>query len=527
MRSQVLVAVIICFTSLLCLPICSQLIEADQELIAADLLTAAEYGEEYYKEHHKYIMGQMLNFQPYQSLGKRTCNICKRTVKTLQVLAKKNQKLAILVAKDVCIALHLQAADVCRGIIDRYGTVALTVLSTRYLDPLSLCSSLRACSSSSLPPNPCKPEAGAVSRSSEAEDHGRRPIGHSDEKAELSAHEQGASFASNTVDAVASAATKLLIGSRDSVQVLRSRRSLRSFLPATVPAKRRRFSPVRRSQELPSLPAEQQGEGIGHFLHLTDVHLDLEYTEGADTKCGRPLCCRLEDGPAPSPERRAHTFGEYTCDTSPLVLEAALNFSSRPGWVDFVVYTGDTPPHTIWSDTEASTTAVLETVYGKLRVAFGATPVYPVLGNHGTVPADELPPPPASAGFLYGEIWKLWSAWLPAECELTVARGLYYTLLHEPGLRIVGLNTQWCDTMNFWLLTSIDPDPAGQLAWLSSTLQAARDSKEGVIILRYVSIVSQYADVVLAQLFGHTHVNEFKLQQPDDQAGARARPTRP
>ena len=40
---------------------------------------------------------------------------------------------------------------------------------------------------------------------------------------------------------------------------------------------------------------------------------------------------------------------------------------------------------------------------------------------------------------------------------------------YSPKLRIVSLNTQYCDTLNFWLYLN-NTDPAGQLAWLVNEL---------------------------------------------------------
>lgn len=31
-------------------------------------------------------------------------------------------------------------------------------------------------------------------------------------------------------------------------------------------------------------------------LHMSDVHTDLKYQEGSNGNCGKPLCCRVENG---------------------------------------------------------------------------------------------------------------------------------------------------------------------------------------------------------------------------------------
>ena len=36
----------------------------------------------------------------------------------------------------------------------------------------------------------------------------------------------------------------------------------------------------------------QNTGGSYKILHISDLHLDLEYEEGTDSQCDRPLCCR-------------------------------------------------------------------------------------------------------------------------------------------------------------------------------------------------------------------------------------------
>eukprot|EP00271_Cylindrocystis_brebissonii_P018827 TRINITY_DN5478_c0_g1_i1.p1 TRINITY_DN5478_c0_g1~~TRINITY_DN5478_c0_g1_i1.p1 ORF type:complete len:856 (-),score=107.60 TRINITY_DN5478_c0_g1_i1:264-2831(-) len=277
---------------------------------------------------------------------------------------------------------------------------------------------------------------------------------------------------------------------------------------------------------------------VGYFLHFGDIHLDVNYTPGSDTECGRPICCQQSDGEGPTPARQAHRIGEFTCDTSLTLLDGVLDFIRSPGNLpplDFVIYSGDTAPHTIWKDTVQSTSSVMITFYAKLKTAFGAVPVYPCLGNHGVVPADQLPPPPART-FLSTLLWEVWKAWLPDSCQETVSRGGFYTTLHQPGLRILALNSQWYDVNNFWLLNSSTlEDPAGQLAWMEATLIEAERNEERVIVLghipvgdtgcyeyyarRVLRLFVRFKATVMVSLFGHTHNDHFKLFSGADKEG--------
>lgn len=49
----------------------------------------------------------------------------------------------------------------------------------------------------------------------------------------------------------------------------------------------------------------------------------------------------------------------------------------------------------------------------------------------------------------------------------------------QPGLRVVSLNMNFCSRENFWLMVN-STDPADQLQWLVTVLQASEDKGEKV-----------------------------------------------
>jgi sphingomyelin phosphodiesterase len=115
---------------------------------------------------------------------------------------------------------------------------------------------------------------------------------------------------------------------------------------------------------------------------------------------------------------------------------------------------------------------------------------------------------------------------LTPEALETFRKGGYYTQLHAPGFRIVTLNTNFCYTNNFWILyESIDPE--GHLDWFSKTMYAAERAGEKVWILGHVPpgskdcwskwsqqfhrIINRYQNIILAQFYGHTHNDEFRI----------------
>lgn len=107
-----------------------------------------------------------------------------------------------------------------------------------------------------------------------------------------------------------------------------------------------------------------------------------------------------------------------------------------------------------------------------------------------------------------------------------VCSGGYYRVKVRPGFRVVCLNTNYCTRLNFWSL--FDPvDPGKQLEWMMKELLEAEmdgdkvhivghippDNKEctQAWLYNYLRIVDRFQDTILAQYFGHTHRDEFRV----------------
>ena len=54
------------------------------------------------------------------------------------------------------------------------------------------------------------------------------------------------------------------------------------------------------------------------------------------------------------------------------------------------------------------------------------------------------------------------------------------------GLRVVSVNTNFCNNMNFWLLINFD-DPQKHLHWLYRQLHKAEVNKEKVMIIGHIA----------------------------------------
>lgn len=186
-----------------------------------------------------------------------------------------------------------------------------------------------------------------------------------------------------------------------------------------------------------------------------------------------------------------------------------------------------------------------------LMEAFPNTQIYPALGNHEPHPCNMFPPSDVWADYdlawMYNFHGDLYQTQLTAAALATFRRGGYYTQIHKPGwlkkcvdkimrnfhenylfsgFRIVTLNTNFCYTNNFWILWNA-ADPEEHLQWFSNTMYAAERSNEKVWIVghvppggkdcwskwssQFLRVINRYQNIILAQFYGHTHNDEFKI----------------
>ncbi|AWP20405.1 putative acid sphingomyelinase-like phosphodiesterase 3a [Scophthalmus maximus] len=256
----------------------------------------------------------------------------------------------------------------------------------------------------------------------------------------------------------------------------------------------------------------------GRFWHITDLHLDPTYRLGPDpTKV-----CFSSKGAAAA---AAGVFGDFLCDSPYRLIQSALAHMApltRPQ--DFIVWTGDSPPHVPAG--ELSTDTVIQVIGNMtqtIRLHFPSLTVYPALGNHDYWPQDQMP---TSTNAVYKAAAQLWKPWLHKEALLTLSQGGFYSQLVKPGLRVVSLNTILYYGPN--KVSSNMTDPAGQFEWLENTLEKAAQSLEKVYVIahvpvgylpfarnttavteshneRLVSIFRKHSHVVAGHFYGHTH----------------------
>jgi sphingomyelin phosphodiesterase len=284
---------------------------------------------------------------------------------------------------------------------------------------------------------------------------------------------------------------------------------------------------TRKPQNIPKVrKSNVKAPSNGYFFQISDLHLDPSYREGAVIDCGLPLCCRT--GNSTQPGNSSRLWGEYECDPPQRMVQAALSVitQDQEKLPDFVLWTGDTPPHDIWEESQVGQVKRMKAVSDLLYAMLGNNiPVYPAFGNHDTFPVDQFAEPPLNQ-WLMNNISLIWGRWLSSSALTTLRIGGYYSVTPEAGLRIISINTQYCDNVNFWLWLDHE-DPTGQLAWLTTELSAAESNNEKVYIIghippgddtcesrysrKYFAIVQRFNQTIAGQFFGHTHHDAFQV----------------
>ncbi|KAA1467835.1 sphingomyelin phosphodiesterase [Dentipellis sp. KUC8613] len=295
-------------------------------------------------------------------------------------------------------------------------------------------------------------------------------------------------------------------------------------------------------------PKKPSGERL-KVLHLSDVHIDPRFANGAEANCTTGLCCRQNAFNAQSPNHTlspAPRFGSFLCDSPISLIGAAVE--SIPVLTDtkdtgfaWTVYTGDLVSHD--SENQLSRDYILYTetlLYNVFKQTVGSGPVYAALGNHDSYD-QALDAPHAIGGELanqfswnYDHVAGLWEheGWIP-QSAANLARAHYaaYMVRRSDGLRIITLNTDlWYRANYFNYINVTQMDPSGMLRFLTDELQDAEDAGERVWILGHVlsgwdgtnamknptnlfyQIVDRFSPHVIANIFwGHTHEDQLSI----------------
>ncbi|CAG8514318.1 22627_t:CDS:10 [Racocetra persica] len=270
-------------------------------------------------------------------------------------------------------------------------------------------------------------------------------------------------------------------------------------------------------------------------VHLSDWHYDSEYVEGYEVNCGEPVCCRAPNAFGDKATTPAGKWGDYNCDAPKRLIESMLEFlPTAVPKVDFIISTGDLPPHDVWAETSSTITDNNNKTANIWRQFFTAAPFFPVIGNHESAPVNSFPTSSisdiASVSWLYSTLSSQWNDWLSDDVLESIEKnGFYSAKLPKYKLRVLGINTNYFYKLNLWLLMRPreEWDPEWMLKWVVNQLDEAEKLGEKVWILGHMSaldqdsfpsigvyfsqIVARYKDTIVGQFYGHSHWDEFNV----------------
>jgi sphingomyelin phosphodiesterase len=272
-------------------------------------------------------------------------------------------------------------------------------------------------------------------------------------------------------------------------------------------------------------------------VHISDTHVDLSYTVGANYNCTKPICCRPYTT-ADAPGNNAYPagkFGNPQCDP-PVTLQQSMvaAIKSFAPNAAFTIFTGDVVAHDVWSVDKAEVLTDLNSTYSILS---SLNLVYATMGNHDTAPVNSLPPSTITTTlgtqWAYDALAADWTTWIGTTAASNADNYGAYSIKYPGGnLRVISLNTVFYYTLNFWMYEEpLQNDPQGQFAWLVNELQGAETAGERVYIISHIpsgssdyfhgfsntfnQIVNRYEATIAGMFYGHTHLDEFEISYSD------------
>lgn len=161
--------------------------------------------------------------------------------------------------------------------------------------------------------------------------------------------------------------------------------------------------------------------------------------------------------------------------------------------------------------------------------------IIPIFGNHDSQPANEFSPPDfvtddltiSATQSMYAHVATTWAGYVDDPSVVTtIKEGGYYKISPEPGLVIIVLNTNYCLSLNFWIL--YNPRLMyDQLVWFENELNKAERIGATVHVLSHVPsneisfditcarelrrILDRYHKIIAFIANGHVHRNDLNF----------------
>ncbi|KAH3899141.1 uncharacterized protein SCDLUD_004568 [Saccharomycodes ludwigii] len=299
--------------------------------------------------------------------------------------------------------------------------------------------------------------------------------------------------------------------------------------------------------------APQPSNETFNVLHISDFHIELDYTVGTDANCSASMCCTPHTSNSKKvPQNHtstgynsfytnanyavngtftqgdwvnvnessvwvpATTFGNYKCDAPEVLINSSLHSigdyqKSNNISFDFAIFTGDLVDHDETAYTGYDMTVESEQIiFRDIKNTLDEVPVYSVLGNHDTFPYGEIAQ--EKSGFqnkfdwnaeLMSDLWYDYG-WLNAsEAQQVKTHYTGFSVTTKQGLKIISLNSNCWYMKNHYAYwnTVEDPDSFGQFEFLISELLDSEANDQRVWIIYHIPVSSDILPPQ-AKLFG-------------------------
>jgi len=171
-------------------------------------------------------------------------------------------------------------------------------------------------------------------------------------------------------------------------------------------------------------------------------------------------------------------------------MHSFLEFASQMSdEIDLIFWTGDNIAHDIWEQSVDKNAYYTQVITSAVKEKFPNTPVFPILGNHEFFPVNVQ-----SFNGIHPVIDKIseyWKDWIGKEGIDDFKNYGYYSIplkgIREDwtGYRVIGLNTESCNSQN-WYLLSEAKDPGNHIQWLESQFIQMEKNNEKAFIIGHV-----------------------------------------
>ncbi|CCH46389.1 Sphingomyelin phosphodiesterase [Wickerhamomyces ciferrii] len=286
-----------------------------------------------------------------------------------------------------------------------------------------------------------------------------------------------------------------------------------------------------------------------NVLHISDFHIQLDYSIGSEANCSQYMCCtdhnynkfeipegydftanltqdqinnlsytpawydqdfELEHGDSIDISNStkwfpANTFGHYNCDAPEVLINSSLKsvakYQEELGLdFKFSIFTGDLVDHD--EDYHLDYEKIIkseEYIFRDIKTTLKNIPVYPVLGNHDTYPYAQLAQEKSGFGNildwnaeLMGDLWEDYE-WINGSTA-RYAREHYtgFAVETTTNLKVIALNSNAyyaSNLYNYWNAT--DVDSFGQFQFLIDELIDSESKDQRVWIIAHIPFVQE------------------------------------